>query len=293
MQPCFQYACSIGNDECFGEATTKKRAKETAAKKMIDILTGSYNELNTSLSSLNPSSDYFSNTSSDSISRDDSTTASTDANNPNDSFVDYTSELFIIGARNSLQIEFQFVDFTDSMYTWTCSVGDRSCVGTSNKKKHAKNMAAKAMIELLQDDLLSRDVTSTAMELPVDEVMAEYARLKSNSKDYAPVRQLKVRASHNPFVNVSAVQRARAVNILTSAHFSGTTARNKIDLVCKELKVDYDIKPIPKHPPSTREFTLKNFTHDCVLIDGVHEIEDRVLEYLKNMLNVDKIKWKP
>lgn len=286
QKPCFQYWCSVGNKECSGEALKKKVAKETAAKKMIDILVEANDKTNISMNS-NSGSDYFSNTSLNSTNTDDSTNLSLDSSILSESSEDYISELYIYCSQNNYQVEFEQVDFPDALFTFSCRVGDRLSDGTAGKKKHAKNLAAKAMLEIIRSE---PQKSLDPIVLPtLEEVMAQYARMKQNN-DYAPAKQTGVRAAHNPFSNVSAIERARAVQILTSDHFS---ARNKIDSVCKALSVDYEFKHVPKHLHNMRAFMLTNCTHDCVLIDEQHVLDDRVLEYMKTMLNVNKMSLTP
>lgn len=70
----------------------------------------------------------------------------------------------------------------------------------------------------------------------------------------------------------------------TSSVIYGTN-RDKVDLICKALKLNYNVADLPNHPKQHKAFHLiGNF--DCVLVYHEDVLFDIVFDYLKTMLNI-------
>lgn len=117
-------------------------------------------------------------------------------------------------------------------------------------------------------------------EIPtVEDVLAEYRRLK---KQYIPPARESLRYRKNFFLKLPNENKKKAKQLLIRTHSGFINSRHIVDEVLKALNLDYKVE--------TRcgqcVFTLKDCDYDCVLIARPAELFDKVIDYLKTMLNV-------
>lgn len=266
--------------------SSKRVDREAAARKMIAYLTGAESQATQSTAMLNASS--VSNGSSQAISPDGSFSSTSTSTNGES----YINELLELCTKFLLETSFELTAMSGEphrpSFTYTCQVKDRKCDGTAASKKCAKNLAAKAMLDVVYNDLLPNDDSMIpSMELPdVEEILAAYAKCKSSEGNVRPKKR-GVRAMCNPFRGVSDEQLRRAASILTGRHLFTTKPSDMIEATCKALKMEYEIKTVRGHA-NMRQFLLKDSPYDCVLIEEVDILHERVLAYFRIMLNVDK-----
>lgn len=291
----FQFSCRVESMDCLAQSSTKRAAKEAAAKKMVDYLIGANNRPAPLIDSVEPidvstSSSNTSNTSPHSTSPE-STVSEVSA--PNDG-ENYINELLELCTKQYYPVSFELTSMSGEphrpSFTYTCTVKDRKCEGTAANKKCAKNRAAIAMLDVMYNDLLPNDERMIPiMELPsVEETLAAYAAIKRNCKDFVSQKKCCGGARSHPFQNATDEQRRRAVDILKGKELYCSTPRDVIDAVCKALQFEYEIKQVHGHANSMRQFCLNNTPAICVLIEEASELNERVLEYFCTMLDVNR-----
>lgn len=278
----FQFSCRVGNMDCLAQSSTKRAAKEAAAKKMVDYLDGANNRpapLNDSVETLD-------------VSTSSSNTSNTSPHATNGESC--INELLELCSKQYYPVSFELTSMSGEphrpSFTYACTVKDRKCEGTAANKKCAKNLAAKAMLDVMYNDLLPNDErTIPLMELPsVEETLAKYEVIKRNYEDFVPQKISGVGARSNPFRNATDEQRRRAVGILKGKELYCSTPRDVIDAACKALQFEYEIKQLHGHANNMRQFCLNNTPVNCVLIEEASELNERVLQYFCTMLNVNR-----
>lgn len=166
-------------------------------------------------------------------------------------------------------------------FTVICSLASVKRVGRYSTKKSAKQLAAQAMLDVVQrfPETEDRQQLARIDVEPAEKTFRTYCDLKKNDIKHIPIR---LRDRHKYLLNFPPEERQEVFQILMRDPIN--TARNKIDLVCKALKLKYNFKDVPNHP-THQMFVLEECDYDCVLIEQTQKLSDRVVEHFKTMMN--------
>lgn len=172
-------------------------------------------------------------------------------------------------------------------FTVVCQLAHIKRTGTFSTKKGAKQIAAQSMLSFVQNISLNEDQQqiATVEAEPAEKMFRTYRELKKC--DIKPI-SVRLRERHNHMLRLPEEDRRAAYEILKNDSASIGTNMDKVDLICKALKIRYDIKDIPDHPQNHKIFVLLN-DYDCVLIGKDPNLYDRILDYFKTMMNFQNI----
>lgn len=148
-------------------------------------------------------------------------------------------------------------------------------------------MAAQAMLNIVQQLPVENDDQKQIAPLdfePPEKVMRTYRELKKN--DIKP-EAINLSQRHDYFSRLPETERDAAIKILQGAEsmFVGGSRLDMLDLVCKAMKVPYEVSDIPNHPQNHKMFVFKG-DFDSVHIGSGDELYERVIDYLMTMLNL-------
>lgn len=168
-------------------------------------------------------------------------------------------------------------------FTVICQLAHIKCKGTASTKKGAKQIAAQSMLSFVQNISQNENEQQVAtMEAePTEKIFRTYRDLKKS--DIKPI-SIRIRDRHNYFMRLPGEDRQEAYKILKSSGAHIGTSQDKVDLICKALKIRYEIKEIPDHPLKHKVFLLPD-EYDCVLVGKEPHLYDRILDYFKIMMN--------
>lgn len=172
-------------------------------------------------------------------------------------------------------------------FTVVCQVSSIKCTGTASTKKGAKQIAAQSMLTIVQNisqHECEQQVASVDAE-PTEKLFRTYRELKKS--DIKPI-SIRIRHRHNYFMRLPGEDRQAAYEIIKSDGATIGTSKDKVDLICKALKVRYEIKDIPDHPNQHKIFMLTG-EFECILVGEESTLYDRTLEYFRTMMNFKNI----
>lgn len=288
---CFEYLCSIGNDhKCYGTSTTIKKAKDIAAKNMLTYLdanmplrpadsTNFDNSLNSSTNSSNSGDASFNSISSNGGGTNDDTR---DIN-----------ELLEICIKYSLTSTFDMVQTGAPhfpSFTCICTVNDQTCEATASTKKRAKVQAARAMVDIVNNVIIPNIINSISYIAvrPLEEVLADYRKIKENDKNFVKKKANGARTYRHPFGKIGAVLRERAIQLLKSDDLVECSSEAIIKTICKTMELEYEIKALPGHPNNQKLLKIKHGDSDSVFVQEENALGTRFFEFCCNMLSVNK-----
>lgn len=169
-------------------------------------------------------------------------------------------------------------------FTVVCQLSHIKCTGTASTKKGAKQIAAQSMLSIVQNisQNENQQQIATVDAEPAEKIFRTYRELKKC--DIKPIT-VKLRDRHNYFMRLPADDRNEAHEIIKSCGATIGTDKDKIDLICKALRIRYDIKDIPDHPKNHKIFVLLD-EFDCVMVDKEPYLYSRIIDYFKIMMNI-------
>lgn len=168
-------------------------------------------------------------------------------------------------------------------FTIVCKLASIKRTGTFSTKKGAKQLAAQAMLDVVQNmsQEENQQQIATLDAEPSDKVFRTYRELKKSDTKYNTV---KLRQRHNYFRRLPNEDRAEAYNILMKDGAMSDSSKDIVDLTCKALKLKYEIKDVPNHPKRFKLFILLG-NYDCVITEAESVLYDKVVAYFKAMLD--------
>lgn len=168
-------------------------------------------------------------------------------------------------------------------FTIICKLASIKRTGTFSTKKGAKQLAAKAMLDIVQNISLPEEQQQIATldAEPTEKILRTYRELKKNNIKYTTI---KLRQRHNFFRRLPAEDKTVAYGILMKDDAMTDSTKEMADLTCKALKLKYEIKDIPDHPLRFKAFVLTG-DYDCVIVGKEPDLYDNVIAYFKSMLN--------
>lgn len=171
-------------------------------------------------------------------------------------------------------------------FTYVCQVSNIKRSGTFSTKKGAKQIAAREMLEVIQNFVQNDEAKqiATVDAEPPEKIFRAYRELRQIPAE-AKVQRLRDR--HNWLLRLPEADRAEAKKILMDdASVIYGTAKDRVDLMCASLKLSYDVKDIPNHRQQFKVFYLRDDRHDCVISAKEEDLYNRVIDYFKTMLNL-------
>lgn len=167
-------------------------------------------------------------------------------------------------------------------FTVLCQVAHMKYTGTASTKKGARQNAAQAMLAYVQSVSLREDQIeiATVEAEPAEKTFRTYRELKKS--DIKPILA-RIRNRHNYFHRLPNDDRQEAYRLLRTNNATIGTSKDIVDLVCKALKIKYEIKDIPGHIENSKIFVLLG-DFDCVIADKEPLLYDRIIKYFRTMM---------
>lgn len=175
-----------------------------------------------------------------------------------------------------------------------CKIGQNQCNGTALKKSEARKIAAKKMLELLDENISTSDDSFDSdrfeavpwviplLEMPsVKDVLDEYRRLRK--PHIKPVTD-PLRYRRNFFLKFPEANTKMAQDILKDDEIFRPI--EIVDRVLRALNLNYTVERVENN---NRRFALVDCAFDCVIVGRDHELLPKVVDYLKIMLNVKNV----
>lgn len=171
-------------------------------------------------------------------------------------------------------------------FTVVCRLASIQRTGIFSTKKGAKQIAAQLMLKVVQNlpnETQEKQIATLNAE-PPEKLFRTYRELKNS--DIKP-KAIRLSKRHEYFLRLPEEQQTAVKKILnqTNVMFAGQSARDMVHLICKELKVEYDVKDVPGHPQNFKVFAMKG-PYDCVHVGNDANLWDDIIEYFKVMFNV-------
>lgn len=172
-------------------------------------------------------------------------------------------------------------------FTVICQLAHIKRTGTSSTKKGAKQIAAQSMLTFVQSIPQNEDQQqiATVDAEPTEKTFRTYRELKKS--DIKPI-SVRIRDRHNHFMRLPGEDREAAHELLRDKSAIFGTNKDKVDLICKALKLRYELKDIPDHSEKYKVFVLLD-DYDCVITDKEPLLYDRIIQYFKVMMNISQM----
>lgn len=260
----YKYACMIGEGrKDYGTSSTKTKAKQAAAEKMLIILRAEPIQSIDSASSINRENVKISH---NSIDAGDAASGSA------------------LPSGNEASGSQDYVD--------TNTVKGRIREATASTEVQARKKAAKQMVDSSKNGTIRNGKYShvPALELrSVQEAVAEYKRIKGSGRIATSNKLERLPKPRNPFAGLSEEIRVRAIQVIISDGLLERSSEEIIDAICTALEVEYEIS-IPTHPNANnmRTLELKNCATDPVFIEERAALGVRLVRYCYVMLRMKK-----
>lgn len=169
-------------------------------------------------------------------------------------------------------------------FTVICQLASIKRTGRFSTKKGAKQIAAQAMLDIVQNipQNENQQQIATINAEPSEKTFRTYRELKKSDIKHVPIR---LRNRHNFFLLLPEDDRREAEKIIMGKDgiHEYLTYKDKVDLTCKALKIEYEVKDIPNHPRHKMFILSGDF--DCVIASEESTLYDKIIDYLKTMLN--------
>lgn len=176
-------------------------------------------------------------------------------------------------------------------FTVNCNVMEHHEFGNGSTKKEAKQNAAKNMLDHFKDpnsNFLENYVTPSPIEIEelpsVEDVLKEYRRLKKQT--HTSVNS-SIRYRKNFFLKLPEKNQANAKRFLSDNYLYLAGPKEVVKQVFNALNLEFKIQNMPNNR-NFKIFTLENANYDCTIIETAERLYERVIEYLKVMLNMQK-----
>lgn len=171
------------------------------------------------------------------------------------------------------------------VFTVICQLSSISRTGTHSTKKGAKQIAARAVLEVVQQFSQNEEQQqlATVEAEPPEKLFKTYRELKQSG--IKPTSQ-RLRDRHMFFLRLPENDRNEANKILLDDSGIYGTNKDKVDMTCNALKLKYDITNVPNDPRGRKIFALSKCNHDCVLSGREPDLYDEIIQHFKIMLNL-------
>lgn len=173
------------------------------------------------------------------------------------------------------------------LFTYICQVSNIKRTGTFSTKKGAKQIAARNMIEALQNLAQNEEQKqiATVEAEPAEKIFRLYRGVKQLP---AKPRAVQIRMRHNFFLELPEADRTEAAKILMDDEsVIYGTAKDRVDLACAALNLKYGVSIIPNHSKNFKVFYLQG-DYDCVLAAKEDDLYNEVIAHFKTMLDLQQ-----
>ena len=171
------------------------------------------------------------------------------------------------------------------VFTVKCQLSSIIRTGTYSTKKGAKQIAARAVLDIVQSFPQNEEQQqlATVQSEPPEKLFITYRELKNSGIKPKSVR---LRDRHQFFLRLPENDRNEAKKYLLDESGIYGTSKDIVDLVCGALKLKYNIYNVPDDVKGRKIFALKS-NHDCVLSGKEPDLYDQVIEHFKTMMNLN------
>lgn len=173
------------------------------------------------------------------------------------------------------------------IFTVKCQLSSISRTGTYSTKKGAKQIAARAVLDIVQNFTQNEEkqqIATVPQSEPPEKLFITYRELKNSG---IKPKTIRLRDRHQFFLRLPEADRIEAKKYLLSESGIYGTSKDIVDLVCDALKLKYNIYNVPNDVKGRKIFALSNSNHDCVLAGSEPQLYDDVIEHLKTMMNLN------
>lgn len=173
------------------------------------------------------------------------------------------------------------------VFTVKCQLSSISRTGTFSTKKGAKQIAARAVLDIVQNFKQNEEqqkIATVPTTEPPEKLFITYRELKNSG---IKPRTVRLRDRHQFFLRLPGNDRLEANKYLLDESGIYGTSKDIVDLACDALKLKYDIYDVPNDTRGRKIFALTNSNHDCVLAGSEPALYDDVIEHFKTMLNLN------
>lgn len=144
------------------------------------------------------------------------------------------------------------------IFTAVCQLSSIKCSGSSSTKKIAKQIAARAVLDVVQNDMKNgnRSQLTVIESDPPKKLFRIFRELrKTTAIESTPLNLLD---RHNFFLQLPEedCNHARKV-LLDETGIYGKTSKVKVDFACAALKIRYEIKDVGRSRSNYKNFSLQ------------------------------------
>lgn len=168
-----------------------------------------------------------------------------------------------------------------------CKLSSIKRTGTYSTKKGAKQIAARAVLDIVQqfvqNDENQQLATVNSKTEPPEKLFITYRELK---KSGIKPRTVRLRDRHQFFLRLPAENRTEAIKILLDESGLYGTTKDKVDQACDAMNLKYSIYNVPNDVKGRKIFALE-CNHDCVLTGKEPDLYDEITEHFKTMLDLN------
>lgn len=164
-----------------------------------------------------------------------------------------------------------------------CQVASIVRVGKFSSKRGAKQLAAKQMLEVLQNisaEEQKMQISRSISDEPPEKIFKRYYELKN--VDINVESGVKLADRYLYFVNLDGDIQQKIKNILYDLD---ETDQEKVYLICQAMNCKYDDNFVPDHPNGNVHCVEIFSEYDLCFADTVPEVYGEVLDYIKVALN--------
>lgn len=171
------------------------------------------------------------------------------------------------------------------MFTVICQLASIKRTGTFSTKKVAKQIAARAVLDIVQNFTQNEEQQqlATVNSPSPEKLFKTYRELKNSGVKPKTVR---LRDRHQFFVHLPEEDRIKAGRMLLDESGIYGTSKDIVHLTCDALKLKYNIYDVPRDTQGRKIFAL-NANHDCVITGKEPNLYDEIIEHFKTMLNLN------
>lgn len=166
-----------------------------------------------------------------------------------------------------------------------CQLSSISRIGTYSTKKGAKQIAARAVLDVVQKFTQNEEQQQLATVPPSEPPEKLFITYRELKKSGIKPKTIRLRDRRLFFLRLPEDDRIEANKYLLDQSGIYGTSKDIVDLVCGALKLKYNIYNVPNDPKRRKIFALDGI-HDCVLAGNEPDLYDDIIEHFKTMLNL-------
>lgn len=173
------------------------------------------------------------------------------------------------------------------VFTVKCQLSSICRTGTFSTKKGAKQIAARAVLDIVQkfsQNEEQQQIATVPQSEPPEKLFITYRELKNSG---IKPKTIRLRDRHQFFYRLPEEHRIEAKKYLLDESGIYGTSKDVVGLVCDALKLKYDIYNVPNDVRGRKIFALTCTNHDCVITGSEPGLYNDIVEHFKTMLNLN------